>query len=275
MINIFAILVFILGTVIGSFLSVVIYRLRNNKKGMFLDRSICPSCDDKIRWYHLIPVFSWMFLKGKCAYCGKKISIHYFALEVLTGLLFVGLFLHFNFLMDISSIVDSKAILYDVDWKIFSVFIYHIILGGFLMAIFFYDLLYKEIPDHFSVPAIFIAIIGGLTFGTPSYLSMIIGGVGLLLFFLLQFLISKGAWVGGGDLRLGLFMGIFLGWELGLVAIVLSYMMGAVVSVYLMARGKANRKTELAFGPFMVIGIFISLFYGQKILDWYLNGFLI
>ncbi len=275
MTNIFAILVFILGTVVGSFLSVVIYRLRNNKKGMFWDRSICPSCSHKIRWHHLIPVFSFMFLRGKCAYCNKKISIHYFALEVLTGLIFLALFLRFNFLIDVSSLITTKTAFYDIDWGIFAFFVYQIIIAGFLMAIFFYDFLYKEIPDHFSVPAIFIAIIGGVTFGNPSLLSMIIGGAGILLFFLLQFLISKGAWIGGGDLRLGLFTGLFLGWEFGIVAIVVSYIIGAIFSVFLMARGKVNRKTAIAFGPFMIIGIFVSLFFGEKLLDWYLHGFLL
>ncbi len=275
MTNIFAILAFILGAATGSFLSVIIYRLKHDVKGIISSHSVCPSCKKKIRWRHLIPIVSWIFLRGKCAYCNKKISIHYFIIELATGLLFLSAFLHFNFLTKAVSLVNPTLTIYGIDWFIFSLFVYALIIISFLVAIFFYDLLYKEIPDHLSVPAILIAIIGGLIFGAPAPISMAIGGAGIFMFFLLQFAISRGTWIGGGDLRLGLFTGIFLGWELGLLAVIISYIIGAVFSVFLLARGKANRKTAIAFGPFMVMGILISFFYGEEILNWYLHGILI
>ncbi len=275
MTNIFAILAFILGASIGSFLSVVIYRLKHNVKGIVSSHSICPSCKNKIRWHHLIPVFSWILLRGKCAYCNKKISAHYFIIELATGLLFLSVFLHFNFLTKAPSLVDPTLMTYGINWSTFSLFIYFLIIISLLMAIFFYDLLYKEIPDHFSVPAILIAIIGGIVFGTTSVVSMTIGGIGIFTFFLLQFAISRGTWVGGGDLRLGLFTGVFLGWELGLLAIILSYIIGAIFSIFLIVKGKASRKTAIAFGPFMVMGILISFFYGEEIINWYLHGVII
>ncbi len=272
MTTIFAVLSLILGAVIGSFLSVVIYRIRHDKKGIVFSHSVCTSCKKKIKWHHLIPILSWIFLRGKCAYCNKKISAHYFILELATGLLFMSVFLHFNFLTKAPSLVDPTLIIYGINWHAFAVFIYMLIIISLLMAIFFYDLLYQEIPDNFSIPAILIAIVGGLVFANPSLISMTIGGIGIFIFFLLQFVISRGTWIGGGDLRLGLFTGIFLGWELGLLAIILSYIIGAIFSLFLMARGKVNRKTAIAFGPFMIMGILIALFYGEEILNWYLSG---
>lgn len=275
MTTIFAIIAFALGASIGSFISVVIYRLHHKEKGIFFSRSFCPACKKKIRWHHLIPIFSWIFLRGKCAYCGQKISVHYLALELSTGLLFLSIFLNFNFLISIPSIIDPSLINYSIDWNIFAKLIYNFIIMSLLIAIFFYDLLYQEIPDHFSIPAVIIAIAGGLIFGTPQIIAMIIGGAGILSFFLLQFIISRGKWIGGGDLRLGLFTGIFLGWELGLVAIIVAYFLGAIFSILLMIRGRADRKTAIAFGPFIVMGIIVSMFYGEIILDWYLNSMLI
>lgn len=263
--------IFILGSAIGSFLSVVIYRLHSKKKGTLLGRSMCPSCKKKIRWHHLLPIVSWLFLKGKCGYCGKKIGIHYIALELSTALLFLSLFINFNFIQTIPSIIDPQLSSYIIDWNIFSQLIFHMIEMSLLLAIFFYDLLYQEIPDNFSIPAIIIAIAGGFIFGTPTAIGMLIGGAGILSFFLFQYLISKGGWIGGGDLRLGLLVGVYLGWEKGLLAIILSYFVGAIFSIYLMLRGKVQGKTAIAFGPFMVLGIIVSLFYGEVILDWYLG----
>lgn len=269
--NIVSIIIFVLGSCIGSFLSVIIYRLHSKTKGSIMGRSICTSCKKKIKWPHLTPILSWLFLKGKCAYCGKKIGIHYLALELISGLLFLSLYLKFNFLQTIPSTLDAQLLSYAIDWNMLSKLTFHLIEMSLLMAIFFYDLLYQEIPDHFSIPAIIIAIAGGLIFGSPSLIAMAIGGAGILSFFLLQFLISKGAWIGGGDLRLGLLVGVYLGWEQGLLAIILSYFIGAIFSIYLMLKGKVERKSAIAFGPFMVLGIIISIFYGDPILNWYLG----
>ncbi|MBD3360759.1 hypothetical protein GF366_03080, partial [Candidatus Peregrinibacteria bacterium] len=231
----FAVLSFILGAFIGSFLSVIIYRVHEKKKGILLSRSICPECGKKLKFRHLIPIFSWIFLQGKCAYCGKKISSHYLMLELITGLLFLASFLTWNFLEAVPSIVDPTVIHYSVNWKIFEIFIFYLIELTLLIGIFFYDLLYREIPDRLSIPAIAVAIAGGLIFGIVSPLNMLIGGGGIFLFFLLQFLLSGGKWIGGGDLRLGALTGILLGWKLGLIALIIAYVLGAIISLILLA----------------------------------------
>ncbi len=258
-------IVFILGTAIGSFLSVVIYRLQTNQKGIILSHSICPSCKTKIKWQHLVPIFSWIFLRGKCAYCNKKIASYYPILEILTGTVFLFSFLNWNFL----------EIMGDINYETLRVLFFYLVEVSFLMLIFFYDLLHKEIPDKISLPAIAIAFLGGLTLGTINPLNMLVGAAAFFTFFLLQFLISRGTWIGGGDLRLGILIGLLLGWQLGLIALIIAYIIGSIFSLYLLITRKANRKTMLPFGPFIVSGIIISLFYGERILDWYLGTLLI
>ncbi len=269
-----SIIVFILGTAIGSFLSVVVHRTKKGKKGILLSRSICPSCKKKIKWKHLIPVFSWVFLQGKCSYCKKTISFHYLLLEILTGLIFVATFLNWNFIEVIPALTNPGILNYSMDWQIFQIFLFYIVTFSFLIAIFFYDLKYKEIPDRFSLPAIAIAIAGGIVFNIISPLTMLIGGLAVFVFFFLQFLISKGTWIGGGDLRMGALIGVLLGWEKGLLAVIISYFIGAILSIYLLATKRVGRKSTIPFGPFLVIGTIISLFYGQCILDWYLTTLL-
>lgn len=266
-----ATIIFILGTTIGSFLSVVIYRLQANKKGIILSRSICPACKTPIKWQHLIPIFSWIFLRGKCAYCDKKIASFYPFLELLTGAIFLFSFLNWNFLEGIESIMNGEFPNYNINLETFKILLFYLVEVSFLMLIFFYDLLHKEILDKISIPAMAIAIVGGLALGLQSPLNMLIGAASFFTFFLLQFLISRGTWIGGGDLRLGILLGLLLGWQMGLTALIIAYIIGSIFSLYLLISRKANRKTMLPFGPFVVSGIIITLFYGEEILDWYLG----
>jgi len=262
---------FILGASIGSFLSVVLYRVKNNKKGIFLSRSICTKCNTKIKARHLIPIFSYLFLRGKCAYCGSKISKRYFYLELVTGLLFVVTFLKFNFLIEISSSINSDIINYSIDWIVFQNFAFYTIVNIFFVLIFFYDLLFLEIPDRFSLTLISIIIAGHLVLNDITALNMLLGAAGLLSFFLIQYIISKGKWIGGGDLRMGIMIGALLGLKFGIVALFISYVIGALFSIVLILLKKVNRKSKIPFGPFLIIGTLTVLFYGQELLDFYLS----
>ncbi len=265
----FATILFILGTAIGSFLSVVIHRLKKKKEKIMIARSICPSCKKKLKFYHLIPVFSWIFLRGKCAFCGKRISFHYLLLEVCTGTLFLALFFKFNFVETINSTVIPSMLNYIINWQTVILFSFYALISTFFILIFFYDLKHQEIPDRLSIPAIAIAIAGGIAFKTISPLSMLIGGGAIGGFFLLQFVLSKGTWVGGGDIRLGALIGILLGWRLGLVALGSAYILGALVSIPLLIQKKVNRKSQIPFGPFLVTGALLALFFGEQILSYY------
>ncbi len=264
-----ATIIFILGTAIGSFLSVVIYRVHSKKKGIMFGRSICPHCNKKLKAHHLIPIFSWIFLRGKCGFCGKKISAHYISLELITGLTFLTIFLYWNFLIAVPSTVAPDFFTYTIDWQIFERFIFYIIEFVLLIAIFFYDLQYQEIPDRFSIPAIGVAIAGGLVFGVPTTISMLIGAIVLFLFFFIQFAVSKGRWIGGGDLRMGVLMGVLLGWQMGLFALMIAYFFGAFISIFMLMTGRVTRKTAIAFGPFLIIGTIIMIFFGETLLNSY------
>lgn len=268
MINFFAILAFIIGTIFGSFLSVIIYRTKTDKSGIIFGRSMCIFCKKKLKFIYLIPIISWLFLRGKCGYCGKKIAVHYLALEVITGLIFLVTFLTFNF-------IEIKFDQLFINYEILKLFIFYVIEFLFLMAIFFYDLKYKEIPDRFSIAAIVLAIAGNLLMNTVSPINMAIGGISIFLFFALQFLLSNGKWIGGGDLRLGMLMGVLLGWDKGLVALIIAYVLGAILSLILLGMKKLNRKSQIPFGPFLVIGTLIAFFFGKQILDWYFGGIFI
>ncbi len=267
-----AIWVGFLGAAIGSFISVLVFRVKKKKKGILMGRSICPSCKKPLKWYHLIPVFSFLFLRGKCANCGKRISVHYFAIEVLTAAVFILTFLKWNFLSFVPSSVDPSIYLFEIDWKVFEIFLFYLVEMTLMMAIFFYDLLYQEIPDRFSLPAILIGILAAIAFGVPSLVSIGIGVLVIALFFGGQILLSKGAWLGGGDLRLGVLLAVLLGWEMMLLALILAYVFGAFVSIVLLAASKADRKTAIAFGPFLITGGLIALFLGEEIISFYISS---
>lgn len=263
-----SILLFILGASIGSFLSVIIFRTHKNIKNPFFSRSMCPYCKKKLKFRFLVPIFSWLLLGGKCGYCGKKISSHYLILEIMTGLLFMATFLNWNFIR----IVENVFV---IETAIFYQFLYFIIIFTFLTLIFFYDLLYREIPDKFSLPAIALTIAGSLIFSEPEIISMLIGGSAIFLFFAGQYFISGGKWIGGGDLRLGFLMGALLGWEKGLMALILAYILGALICLPLLIKGDLSRKTEVAFGPFLITGIITVIFFGEQIMNFYLQNMII
>lgn len=244
----FYVLIFILGASLGSFLSVPIHRIHTGDKGILFGKSACPHCNKKLKATELVPVFSYLFQLGKCKKCKGPISWHYPFLELSTGLLFLAI-AAFQFMP-------------------LALFLAYILI---LIFIFFYDLLYQEIPDVVMLPAILIAFIGTFHHATVNVWDGLLGAGVLVFFFLLQIVISKGKWLGGGDLRIGAFMGLILGLKLTLVAVFFGYLVGAIISVFLLITGKVNRKSMIAFGPFLVLGTLIALFYGSQIIDWYLN----
>ena len=245
MLNLFSYLViFLFGLIVGSFLNSIIYRLSTGESFLF-KRSSCPHCKHQLGWQDLIPIFSFLILKGKCRYCSQKISLQYPLIELATGLLFVSFFIfHFSF------------------------FIF--IIACFLIIIFVYDLKYYLIPDKIIYPAIAIALLYNVLY---SYfiLNTIYAAFGAAAFFLTIVLISRGKWMGVGDIKLAFFMGLLLGWPNILVALFLAFFIGAIIGVGLIVTGKKTLKSEVPFGPFLVAGTFIAMFWGQNIINWYLN----
>ncbi len=250
---------FIFGAIIGSFLNVVINRFNTGRS--INGRSFCPNCGQKIKWYHLVPIFSWLFLKGKCDQCHSKISIQYPLVELCTAILFVLLYLNFSFLF-----LDRPIIFYIFYFWIAVIF-------AILTVIFVYDLKHKIIPDSLSYTFAIMALIQTLVlipilnFGTTLfYLDIFAGLIFFIPFFLLWY-ISEGRWIGLGDGKLVLGIGWFLGFISALNAILLAFWIGAIFSVGLLLIDKLKNgqknitmKSEIPFGPFLILATIIEFF---------------
>jgi leader peptidase (prepilin peptidase)/N-methyltransferase len=280
------IIIFILGLIVGSFLNCVIFRLEK-EESFLMGRSYCPKCGHKLNWRDLVPILSFIFLKGRCYYCKEKISWQYPIVEISTALIFL---LIFNF-----SALGGSAL----GWQSISslpqpyfnlIFIsYLFLVFCFLMVIFVSDLKTFIIPDKIIFPAIAVVFIyrvfGFLELNHWKFienwnleienlnisLNYLYSGIAAGLFFLLIFLVSRGKWMGFGDVKLAFFMGLFLGFPKILVALFLSFFLGAIIGIGLVLTEKKKLKSEIPFGPFLIIGTFIAFFWGSGIANWYFN----
>jgi prepilin signal peptidase PulO-like enzyme (type II secretory pathway) len=254
------IFVFVFGACVGSFLNCVIYRLESKKS--LKGRSFCPHCKHALSWQDLFPVFSFLFLRGKCRYCHKKISIQYPLVELATGILFVLVFWNLGFVSGFgfraSDFIKLCFMLY---------------IASVLIIIFVYDLKHYIIPDKILFPAIIIsfayrvfenfAMLG-------NYLIAVIIGSG---FFFTIWLVSRGKWMGFGDVKLAVLLGLLLGFPNILVGLFLAFFFGAIIGVILMVGQKKGLKSEIPFGPFLITGSFVAIFFGSQIIQWYLSIF--
>lgn len=257
----FYILIFILGAVIGSFLNVVILRLQNGEK-ISGSRSHCPQCGHQLAANDLWPILSFMLLRGKCRYCQKKISWQYLLVELATAILF--------FIITYSYIGGLGARVLFVSFPIFFHWLRNIIFVCILIVIFVYDFKWSLILDRVTIPAMVFALLANWYLGM-GVISLIAAGLVGLAFFAVQYFVSKGKWLGGGDLRLGLLMGLMLGWPKIILAILLSYIIGAVFSLALIALGKKSMKSAIPLGTFLSVGTIITMLWGASIISWYLN----
>jgi prepilin signal peptidase PulO-like enzyme (type II secretory pathway) len=249
----FNLFVFLFGLAVGSFLNCIIYRFEKNES-FLKGRSYCPNCHHVLAWQDLIPIFSFLILKGKCRYCGKKISLQYPLVELTTAILFVLIFNMAAF--------NLRTI-------------YYLMIGCFLIIIFVYDLKHYIIPDKVIYPAIALTLIFNFKFLIFKQFQIfkysILSAFGSAVFFLLIFSISRGKWLGFGDVKLGFLMGLFLGFPKILVALFFAYFIGAIIGIGLVLAKKKTLKSEVPFGPFLVAGTFIALFFGSQLINWYLG----
>lgn len=238
---------FILGAVIGSFLNVCIYRIPEGES-VVTPRSRCPHCLTTIRWYHNLPVLSWVLLKGRCAYCGAAFSIRYPLVEALTGLLFALFFFRFGF---------HQVTL--VAW----------LLVAALVTISMIDLDHQIIPDVISLPGIPIGFLCSLALPWVSWQSSLLGillGGGILLAIALGYeWLTRQEGMGLGDVKLLAMLGAFLGAPAILPIIFLASLMGTLVGVPLMLIKRAGRKLAIPFGPFLAGAALVYLFFVDKI----------
>ena len=258
---------FVMGLIWGSFLNVVIFRMSHGKS-IAAGRSICPKCKHILSWRYNIPLLSYLFLRGRCAYCHKKISIQYPLIEFLTGVFFVWWFVvGFNFFKLVG---NPWSFIQPVFW---------LVVGLVLFAIFMTDLLYMVIPFSLNLTLFSLSLlyrVGLVSFGLmrpDDFFRALASGIGVcLLFLLVQIMTKKMRGVDGfglGDILLVPSLGILLGWPKIVPAIFLSFLIGSVVGICLISFGKKRFGQYLPFGPFLLLGTVISLVWGGSLWTWY------
>ncbi|ADK13643.1 MULTISPECIES: A24 family peptidase [Clostridium] len=245
----YGIIIFIFGTIIGSFLNVCIYRIPMQESIVY-PSSHCTNCGNRIKWYDLIPIVSYVILRGKCRNCGEKISKKYPIVEFITGLLYLMLYIKFGISIDIVKYVVFISILIVIgiiDFDTTDIYFKTTIVGLISAFVFLGIYYYNGLPIR-------TYIYGG------------IAGGGLLV---LIILITKGG-MGWGDAEICLICGLFLGLKFTFVMLFLSFIIGAIIGVILILSGKKSKKDYIPFGPFITAASVITVFCGQNILSWYL-----
>lgn len=220
------IFIFTFGIVMGSFLNVLIYRIPNNENIAF-PASKCQSCQTELKWYHNVPIFSWIFLRGKCAFCSESIAMQYPLIEFSTGIVAVLLFFKLGLV-----------------WYLPFVFLTFFLLLGLVMI----DFKYMAVPDSLNLLALAVAVVGPNALESIQYALMAAGALALLRYYLSYFL-NKEA-MGEGDIIVAGTMGALLGFPLFFYALFLSAILAMIPS--LLARDKA-----VPFVPFLAIATFI------------------
>lgn len=256
-INLIYICIFLLGISFGSFLNVLIYRIPRQKKFSF-NRSFCPHCEARIKFYDNIPLLSYLILRGKCRSCKKRISIRYPIVELLNGLAYVFFFWNYGI---------------NLHFFAFS------FLSSILIAIFFIDLDFQIIPDLFTIPGMAIGLGISLVPGgigiIESAIGLVVGGAVLYLIAELGDRLFKKESMGGGDIKMAAMLGAFLGWQKVVFIFFASAVIGLVISIILMFFSRELRaKRVIPFGPFLAIAAVVAIVYGDKIISYYLNTFL-
>lgn len=281
-------ILFLFGIAVGSFLNVLVYRLESDYpfRKIIFGYSFCPNCKNKISWYDMFPVASFFILGGRCRQCDQKISFQYPLIELIAGFLFAGIYFlssrgygtaqEYQGVMH--SLQNSCFVFLDFNCYLANINLtYLLVVFSALFAIFIYDIKHYIIPNRIIYPlAVFVIAYGLLSISWPflgaglSWRSAyaILAGAG---FFLALIIISRGRWMGMGDVKLAFFMGLFLSWPNILVALVFSFWIGTLASLPLLLSGRKTINSQIPFGPFLILGTFVAYFWGEQIIRWYLR----
>lgn len=249
----FDLFVFLIGLCVGSFLGVLVSRL-NRQKGIMTGRSECPNCHTAIRWYDLIPLVSFALLRAKCRHCQKPISFIYPCIELVGGITFLFIF------------INS----YHLGW-LYLILVASI--ASLLISLIFFDYLYFIIPDKIIIILLILALLLNLQFNISGLLPAFITGLCMSLVFGIMYVVSRGVWIGLGDVKLIFIIGLLLDYPNGFLAIVGSVWLATFVGLGLILARKATAKTAIPFGSFIAIVSLLILIYQydiQKIASRYL-----
>lgn len=260
------ILLAFLGLCFGSFVNALTWRLKNQKDWVKA-RSQCPDCGHELAAKDLIPVLSWLLLKGKCRYCGRSISWQYPLVELAAATVFVASYLFWP-----QPLQGGQVVLF-ISWLASAV--------G-LIALAVYDFRWMLLPNKLIYPSLAMAAAGNLIyllFFADDRLHFAVSWLGSILvasgIFLILFLASKGRWIGYGDVRLGLVTGTLLH-SVGqsLLMIFLASLLGTLIVMPSLLAGKKSLSQKLPYGPLLIAGAFISLIWGEQLVNWYKRLFL-
>jgi leader peptidase (prepilin peptidase)/N-methyltransferase len=254
--TILKIFMFCLGACVGSFLNVCIYRMPR-KESIVKPPSHCPHCKHKISWYENIPFLSYLALRGRCRHCGKRITLRYFVVELITAGIFLLLFYQFGLTLYF--------------W------IYAALCSGLIVASFI-DIAIREIPDEISLWGIVIGLILSVIFpqlhgdGLPrlialrsSFLGLLAGGGSIYVTGLIGDAIFKKESMGGGDVKLMAMVGALIGWKLALLTFFLAPFFGSVAGIALKIK---KGESFIPYGPFLSLACLISIIWGERIINW-------
>jgi leader peptidase (prepilin peptidase)/N-methyltransferase len=249
-------LVFMFGMCIGSFLNVCIYRLPSSMSILKPSRSFCPQCKSAIKFYDNIPVFSYIWLKGRCRNCKSSISLRYPLVELITGILAISILFLFGLTLE--------------------GLVYFIFISS-LLVITFIDIDHKIIPDIITLPGIPIGLLTSFVLPAMTFMSslvgLLVGGGSLLLVACVYSLITHKEGMGGGDIKLLGMIGAFLGWKGVIFTIFAASLTGTLVGIIVMLQKGKNLKFAIPFGPFLSIGAMSYVFFGEGVMYWYLHSF--
>lgn len=243
------IIVCLYGLVIGSFLNVCIYRIPEGKT-VVTERSHCMKCGYQLSWYDMIPVVSWLALRGRCRKCKARISAQYPLIEATNGILYVVVFL-----------------VCGVTWTS----VVYCLLGSALIVLSVIDFKTYEIPFGINVFILVLGLIRTVS-DRVDWLDHVIGLLAVSVPLGIILLVSKGRAIGGGDVKLMAAAGLLLGWEKILLALIIGCIAGSIIHIIRMKAAGADR--VLAMGPYLALGIFISALWGDSLITWYLTAML-
>jgi len=247
------IFIFLIGLCIGSFLNVCIYRLPASQS-IVHPRSKCPNCDTLIPFYDNIPLFSYLWLKGRCRHCQTKISLRYPIVELLGGLFALGIYMKFG--LDIATLI------------------YFVFIAA-LLTVTFIDIDHRIIPDVITLPGIPICFAASFALPAITYkdalLGILAGGGSLFLVAWLYSLITKKEGMGGGDIKLLAMIGAIVGWQGVFFTIFVASLAGTLAGFAVMLQSRKGMKLAVPFGPFLSIGAIAYIFFGTQLINWYFN----
>ena len=241
-------IIFLFGIVIGSFLNVCIYRIPK-KEDIVKVRSHCMSCGYKLEWYDLIPLFSYLFLRGRCRKCKTKLSAQYPLIEAANGVLYVVIVL--------TNGVNVESLLY-------------CLLSSALLTLSVIDFRTYEIPLGINICILALGVVRIVTDYT-NWSSYIIGFFAVSVFLTILYYTTKGRGIGGGDVKLMAACGLLLGWKLIILAFFLGCIFGAVI--HLIRMKISGEGHVLAMGPYLSAGIFVAMLWGEQMIGWYFRLF--